>query len=190
VRGPATVTTRAISIAAPPARVWSWLVQIGTDRGGWYSYDRLERLAGVPVRSTDEVRVQWQHLTVGDGVQLAPPGWLGTKGMVLPVVAIRKGEAIVLRQQPPDSPWDGVWSFHVRADGDGCSRVLIRSRTAAPHGVGRVASALLSPFGDLVTCLMERGMLRGLKARAQAGAGPGGERSGSGTREPESRDAP
>jgi hypothetical protein len=63
----------------------------------------------------------------------------------------------------------------VAAVAAGCSRVVIRSRTAAPHGVGRVASALLSPLMDPVTCLMERGMLRGLKARAEAGAGTTGE---------------
>src|SRR5437868_10288057 len=38
--------TRAIVIDAPAARVWPWVAQIGQDRGGFYSYQLLENLAG------------------------------------------------------------------------------------------------------------------------------------------------
>ena len=39
-------TTHAVTIASPPADVWPWLMQMGYRRGGWYSYDRLERAIG------------------------------------------------------------------------------------------------------------------------------------------------
>src|SRR5678816_3442271 len=39
--------TMAATIDAPPARVWPWLLQMGCDRAGWYSFDRLDN-AGVP----------------------------------------------------------------------------------------------------------------------------------------------
>jgi hypothetical protein len=174
VPDPATSTTRAISIDAPPAAVWPWLVQIGSDRGGWYTYDALERLAGVPVHNTTEIRDEWQHLAVGDRVQLAPPGWLGTPGMVLPVVRVDEGRALVLRQQPPDSPWDGVWSFHLRPAG-GSTRLLIRSRSAVPEGPARALATAVSPIIDPVTWLMERGMLRGLRDRSERAAAPARE---------------
>jgi proline iminopeptidase len=29
-------STMAVTIEAPPAEVWPWLVQMGGDRGGWY----------------------------------------------------------------------------------------------------------------------------------------------------------
>jgi len=48
-------TTRAVSVAAPARQVWPWLVQMGYGRGGWYSYDRLERLVGAG-EFTDGVR--------------------------------------------------------------------------------------------------------------------------------------
>jgi hypothetical protein len=35
--GATGTTTRAIGIAAPPERVWPWLVQLGYGRAGWYS---------------------------------------------------------------------------------------------------------------------------------------------------------
>ncbi len=168
IADPAGTTTRAVTVQAPAQEVWRWLVQIGTDRGGWYSYDRLERLAGVPVHTTDEVRDEWQHLAVGDRVCLAPPGWMGTpNGMVLPVAQLVEGESIVLRQQPPDSPWESVWSFHVRPLDSGSCRLIIRSRTASPRGWGRVASGALSLVMDPVTFAMERRMLLGIKCRAE-----------------------
>ena len=39
VRDPNLVATRAVTVDAPPEAVWPWLVQIGTGRAGWYSYD-------------------------------------------------------------------------------------------------------------------------------------------------------
>jgi hypothetical protein len=34
--------TMAVTIGAGPGQVWPWLVQLGGDRGGWYSWDRLD----------------------------------------------------------------------------------------------------------------------------------------------------
>jgi hypothetical protein len=34
--------TNAVTIDAPPSAVWPWLVQMGVDRAGWYSWDRLD----------------------------------------------------------------------------------------------------------------------------------------------------
>jgi hypothetical protein len=48
-------STRAITIDAPAEVVWPWLVQIGQGRGGLYSYDWLENLAGCDIHSADRV---------------------------------------------------------------------------------------------------------------------------------------
>lgn len=34
--------TMATTLPAPPEKVWLWLVQIGGDRAGFYSWDRLD----------------------------------------------------------------------------------------------------------------------------------------------------
>lgn len=65
---PASQITRAITIAAPPAAVWPWLVQIGADRAGFYSYDWLENLFGLRIHSADRIVDDWQELAVGDFV--------------------------------------------------------------------------------------------------------------------------
>jgi hypothetical protein len=49
--------TMAVTIGVPPDRVWPWLVPLGGDRGGWYSWDHLDN-AGRP--SADRVHPEWQ----------------------------------------------------------------------------------------------------------------------------------
>jgi proline iminopeptidase len=58
--------TMAVTIEAPPDQVWPWLVQMGGDRGGWYSWDRLDN-GGRP--SAQEVHPEWQDLALGDYVK-------------------------------------------------------------------------------------------------------------------------
>src|SRR6266508_6957465 len=51
LNGPGFNATRAITIDARPENVWSWLVQVGVKRGGWYSYDLLDNLGHSSARS-------------------------------------------------------------------------------------------------------------------------------------------
>ena len=66
------VATRAITIDAPPAAIWPWLVQMGSGRGGVYTYDWIENLAGLHMHSARQVLPQFQHLEVGDELPLGP----------------------------------------------------------------------------------------------------------------------
>ena len=56
---PAHSSTMATALPAPPERVWPWLVQMGYDRAGWYSWDTLDH-GGKP--SADQIVPQWQNL--------------------------------------------------------------------------------------------------------------------------------
>jgi hypothetical protein len=169
VADPASVATRAVTVAAPPEEVWRWLVQIGQDRGGMYSYDWPENILGLRIHSTDRIREEWQHLDAGDQVRLVRKGWLGLKdGFALPVERVDPGRAIVLREQPPQQPWDAVWSFHVIPLGPGRCRLISRSRSALPRGAARLATWVMEP----VTLVMTRKMLLGIKQRAERRAQP------------------
>jgi hypothetical protein len=68
------VATRAISIGAAPAEVWPWLVQIGVGRAGAYSYDWLDRLFGLRMRSSHRIVPELQALAVGDVIPVANDG--------------------------------------------------------------------------------------------------------------------
>ena len=106
--------TLAVTVEAPAEEIWAWLVQIGQDRGGMYSYDWLENLVGLDIRTTDEIREEWQHLAVGDRVVVVPEGYGPMPaGYAFTVARADPGRALVLRQAPPEHPWNGVWSFHV-----------------------------------------------------------------------------
>ena len=67
----AVVGAMATTIAARPERVWPWLVQMGCDRAGFYSFDRLDN-GGRP--SADRIHTQWQNLREGDRIASVPDG--------------------------------------------------------------------------------------------------------------------
>jgi hypothetical protein len=74
VERPSAVTDHSVTIDAPPACVWPWLVQMGWHRGGWYTARWVDRLlfpANWP--STEEILPELQGLAVGDFVPDGPP---------------------------------------------------------------------------------------------------------------------
>jgi len=166
VHQPAMRTTEGVTIDAPAGAVWPWLLQIGQDRGGLYSYAPFERLVGLDYRNAEEIHPEWQTLAPGDLVRLAPRGWLGrTHGMALAVEQVIGDEsrALVLRGTPPQFPWRTVMSFHVLPRLEDQCRLLVRTRTE-PR---RPGEALLVELAGPVMALLTRGMLLGIKERAE-----------------------
>ncbi|MER2137342.1 MAG: hypothetical protein ABS909_05705, partial [Arthrobacter sp.] len=86
---PNLVATRAISIAAPPSKVWPWLTQLGQNRGGFYSYDWLENLLGLNIHSAETIQSELQVQEPGDTIDLAP-------GAGLSVVRLDAERSLVL----------------------------------------------------------------------------------------------
>ena len=70
VADPVTTSTRAITVDAPVEAVWPLLAQIGQDRGGFYSYDWLENLAGCKMHNADRVHPERQQRVIGEVVKL------------------------------------------------------------------------------------------------------------------------
>src|SRR5215210_6256981 len=66
----------AVTIDAPVEAVWPWLAQLGQDRGGFYSYEWLENLAGCEMKNADRIHQEWQHRDLGETVHLHPAGGL------------------------------------------------------------------------------------------------------------------
>lgn len=68
--------TRAVTIRAPAEAVWPWLVQFGLGRGGFHSYELLERLGGIDVRNVERILPEVQSLEIGQEVLPLPAsGW-------------------------------------------------------------------------------------------------------------------
>ncbi len=162
VGGPAVQMTAAVWIDAPPPAVWPWLVQLGQDRGGLYSYEALENRIGLHFHTADRIHPEWQQLAVGDIVRLVPQGWMGLRdGVALPVAEIVSQRCIVLR--PPNLPWDAVWSFHVVPHGEDRCRLLVRTRSRLQHPGEVLGTELAGPL----TALLTRGILLGIKRRVE-----------------------
>ena len=137
---------------------------MGQDRGGLYSYEKLENLVGMKHRNADRIHPEWQQLAVGDVVRVLPRGWMGLReGVGLPVAALIEGQSIVLRLQPPDLPVDGVWSFHVMPRWEDRCRLLVRTRLRMRVPGEAIGAEAAGP----VMSLMTRGMLLGIKRRVE-----------------------
>ncbi|WP_198950514.1 hypothetical protein [Kineosporia sp. A_224] len=153
-------STRALTIHAGSASVWPWVAQLGQGRGGFYSYDRVENLLGCDIHSSDVVLPGHQDISVGDQIRLAPQ-------MPLTVAVADPGAGLVLTggilMGAMPSPWTFSWAFVLADAGHGSTRLLVRER----YGYTARWAALVVEPTSLVSLVMTRKMLRGIKERAE-----------------------
>jgi hypothetical protein len=145
------ISTRAVTIGAPPAAVWPWIAQMGpAPRGGAYTYDWIENLLGLGMHSAGQLLPAFQHPQVGDVIDL------GANRMRLE----RVERESCLSWRSGDGNW--VWSFVLRPVGPR-TRLISRNRFRTPTLMTRLGMVPMEP-GSLV---MERKMLLGIKQRAE-----------------------
>lgn len=152
---PTSVSTRAITIERPPGAVWPWLVQMGKDRGGLYSYEAIENLFGLDIHNADRLEPAWQHLAVGDRVKLSADRFS------LVVRQVDAPRALVY--EFADGGW--TWAFELLPEPGARTRLLVRNRWSShAGGIGwRLAFWGLEP----AAFVMEQRMLRGLRDRVE-----------------------
>ena len=161
--------TLGVTIEASPERVWPWIAQIGQGRGGFYTYQTLENMAGCRIRNTTQILPDHQHPRVGEEIYLhptAPP---------MRVEIVDPPHALVLFGSPADiaseESWGiSTWQFAVVPSSDGGSRFLTRGRSDySPGWITRLA------FGrfpiEVITFVMSRKMMLEIKRLAERPAG-------------------
>jgi hypothetical protein len=156
------MSTRALTVDAPPSAVWPWLIQVGYGRAGWYSYDFVERLlfAGKYAEGHSATRIhpKLQRLSVGDEVPFG-------RAVSFPVTAL----------DPEQHLGIGSWSFVLEQLPGARTRLLVRTRgegwirplfNGIPvlQGTGTVIDYAI---GEPLHHLMERRMMLGLAQRAE-----------------------
>jgi hypothetical protein len=153
--GAGLVTTRATTIDAPPEAIWPWLAQMGSGRGGAYTYDWIENLLRLNMHSASEILPEYQDIKAGDELPL------GSGGPVMRVEVLDPPRALAIRTR--DQNW--VWIFALLPDGES-TRLISRNRiaTEALAPASRLFYLLFMEPGSLV---MERKMLLGIKHRAE-----------------------
>ena len=156
VPAPTIASTHAITISVATEKVWPWIVQIGQNRGGFYSYTLLENLIGCRMENADRIHSQWQNLNAGDLVQLHP------KFPPMLVKEIETDHHLVLSQQ---TSFVWIWAFVlIRLNRDQC-RLLIRTRILSNRWI---VTLPLYPVMTLGHYVMERKMLTGIKRRSES----------------------
>jgi hypothetical protein len=155
---PGRAGDRSILIGAPAFDVWPWLLQMGEDRGGFYSHAPLENLFGLNIVNADRIIPEWQELAPGDFVRATPPSWMrGAFGdRVGWEVDHVDGDHYVLSLR--------YWIFEVEPLTPRSSRLHVR--THAGDAPVPVAPLLMLTF-EPAHFVMERAMLFGVKARAE-----------------------
>ena len=153
---PTYSATLAITVDARPEHIWPWLVQMGYQRGGLYSYDWLDRLFGYLDRpSADSILPQFQQLAVGDEIPIG-------RGQGFPVTTIEPYRALVLSGTGDGFAW--LWEFGLYPIDERRTRLVSRNRVRVPRTLG---SWLFMRVIEPAAFLMTRRMLLGLKRRAE-----------------------
>ena len=145
------IKTKAITINAPKEVVWQWLVQIGQDRAGFYTYTWLENLVGADIHNTNEIRPEWQ--AVGEGWRLLPADYLGGVGKDAedPLLMSETGHALVHEM---------FGAYVIEPVDEHTSKLFVRGESGA-------ANLMTAMLLDPLVFTLERRMLLGIKARAE-----------------------
>lgn len=160
--------TMATTIDATPEQVWPWLVQMGWERGGWYSWDLIDN-AGRP--SATEVHPEWQEIAVGDQLRFSIAGRVMDAYRVKVIEANRflglygysdlRGRWLDPEEPRPSSYMEALWGFLLNQMPEGRTRLVISGyQTFRPRWVERFVASWLLVF---MTWPMQARMMAVLK---------------------------
>jgi hypothetical protein len=144
--------TRAVTIHAPVENIYPWIVQMGLNRAGWYSYDLLDNLAR---KSAEIIMLEYQNLKIGDLIPMSPDGKYG-----IWVKDFRKNQWMLWWDKNGDTSW--VWVIY--SEGDNLCRLVTRVRMKYRWLSFSAIFNLLIEFFDLP---MMRKCMLGIKMRSE-----------------------
>lgn len=171
--GARATSMRAITIDALPVEVWPWIVQIGQDRAGFYSYQQLENAVGAKMPKVEHLVPEFQHRFIGDTVWLSDPFTYGGKGKLV-IGYLQENRAMVLispqdwqRQVEGKPITGGTWGFILEPTADGKTRLIMRSVSNA----GTFSRERLQTYlWEVPHFIMERRMMQHLKTLVEQSA--------------------
>jgi hypothetical protein len=177
-------STHAITIDAPPERVWPWIAQMGAGRAGWYSWDAIDNGG---TRSSTRIVPAFQTVLPGD-VMPAVPGAMDA----FLVATVDAPRDLVLTVPDGHGGHAVAWEHILEPIEGGRTRLIVRGRASArwldlarakPSGGHRrifieraygvlalLPRQLLIAFATLGHRIMEARHLRGIQRRSAAPA--------------------
>jgi hypothetical protein len=157
--------THGVEVDAPAEIVWPWVAQIGADRGGFYSYQWLENLAGCALHNAETIHPQWRARE-GDALRLHPKIALVVREAMPGRWFVAHAPADETSRAAGGSWATATWLFFVEPIDPQRSRFISRYRCACSGDLAtrlQFGPTLLEPIGFA----MDRRMLLGVKARAE-----------------------
>jgi len=190
---PRKIITHDITIRASSEIVWPWLVQLGSGRAGWYSYDRIDN-GGNP--SAKKIIQELQNIKIGDILPATPYSIDAfIVQQVLPGKAIVLVATIQTAAMEPDplkrmaGPLRLSWTLALETNDNGNTRLISRGRisrdwlttsnidpvsSAKPIFIERIYGLLarlpwqvMSPIAMTGHSIMESHMLTSIKCRSE-----------------------
>jgi hypothetical protein len=156
VPSPRSVYNHVVTVNAAPEKIYPWLVQMGAERGGMYTYGWFEtNILRCELINADRIHKEWQGLKEGDKVKMCPGEW---GPPAYEVAYLEPDHAVILGHQA-NGQWSDIWQFILIPQADGTTRLVARGRDTKPGTIWDV----IRP-GQFI---MERGMLLGIKERAE-----------------------
>lgn len=164
--------THAITIRASVEKIWPWLVQMGQGRGGLYSYDGLENIAGCKIHSADRIIPELQNPQVGELIRLGPKGYPCFKiasidpcrSLVLISADPKTEEVIEYKEGEIKGYSAATWQFVLEPVYTNETRLLIRQRLTHTPDM-KIVWRITEP----IAFVMERKMLQGIRIRSERG---------------------
>jgi hypothetical protein len=147
-------STRAISISKPQANVWKYLVQLGADRKGFYSYTFIENLYGC--ETTKQTGAENIEMKIGRLVPTMSPDATGKYYEGFYVVEVDSGRSFVLQN------WGG---FLVNEIDKNNTRLIIRTHAQKSNNI---VEKLGNSIFDMLHYIMEKRMMLGVKDEAES----------------------
>ena len=157
--------THAITVQCNRRELWPWLIQMGADRAGWYSYDLLDNGGR---RSAEHILRELQ----------SPP-----VGTVFPALPGRRDGFILLEKEPshwlvlgwpgPDGALDVTWSFMLIEIDENTTRLIVRARARDNSRSHGLVKALRFRGAAAVHFIIERKQLLEIARRAERHVDPG-----------------
>ena len=153
------MATHAVTVECSRSELWPWLAQMGADRAGWYSYDRIDNGGH---RSAEGIVPELQHPQIG-AIFPALPGC--REGFVL--AEQEANHWLVLGWPAETGGYVVTWAFVLRQVGPNVTRLIVRARASDEYRFDGLPRAVGLWMARVVHFIMQRKQLVEIAGRAE-----------------------
>jgi hypothetical protein len=157
--------THAITIQATPEQIWPWLMQIGQDRGGFYSYTPLENAFGCEMPRIEKIVSEWPDRKVDEEVWFGTPKHFGGKAYMRVAIAQPNSAFVLAASADLAARQAATWGFFLKPIASDRTRLIVRLRVG--ETTGPWARILGYVFWEPAHFVMERKMMVTIRALAE-----------------------